>query len=290
MEEVLIDLHLKKNIHTSNGIEVLELKLSIPKFGFVTFFGKTGVGKTTLLRMIAGLTKPDSGYIKVNNEYWFDSAKKINVKPQKRNIGFVFQDYALFPNMTVKEHLLYAQYTNEKTYVSDLLDVFQLKGLCNRKPAKLSGGQQQRLAVARALARKPQILLLDEPLSALDSEIRETLQHEILDAHHKYSATTVLVTHDLNEVYKLSDYVYVIDDGKVCKHGRPDDVFSNYSNNSNIQFEAKILRIDNRTLTIETNNTITTIEVSDSEARNLKVNDKILITAKSANLTIKNIS
>jgi molybdate transport system ATP-binding protein len=289
MEEVLIDLHVKKNIHTTNGNEVLELKLTIPKFGFVTFFGKSGVGKTTLLRMIAGLSNPDSGYIKVNNEYWFDSSKKINVKPQKRNIGFVFQDYALFPNMTVKEHLLYAQYYKEKAHVSELLETFHLKGLCNRKPAKLSGGQQQRLAVARALARKPQILLLDEPLSALDSEIRETLQQEILQAHKKYSATTVLVTHDLDEVYKLSDYVYIIDNGKISEQGMPNDVFRNKNLNSNLQFEAKILRIEDRILTIENNNTITKIEVSESEARSLKVNDKILITAEAVNLMIKNI-
>ena len=114
MEEILIDLHVKKIIHTSEGKEVLDLNLIVPKYGFVAIFGKSGVGKTTLLRMIAGLTAPDSGYIRVNNETWFDSSRKINLKPQKRNIGFVFQDYALFPNMTVKEHLLYAQYYREK--------------------------------------------------------------------------------------------------------------------------------------------------------------------------------
>jgi len=112
-----------------------------------------------------------------------------------------------------------------REYVSELLDNFHLRGLCERKPAKLSGGQQQRLATARALARKPQILLLDEPLSALDSETRSNLQHEILQAHKRYSATTLLVSHDLDEISRLSDYVYIIDNGKIRRQGRPKEVF-----------------------------------------------------------------
>lgn len=239
MEEVLIELDVKKTIHTSEGKEVLELKLTVPRHGFISIYGKSGVGKTTLLRMIAGLTQPDSGYIRVNGEAWFDSKQKINLKPQKRNIGYVFQDYALFPNMTVKEHLLYAQFYKEKDYVSELLDSFHLKGLCERKPSKLSGGQQQRLATARALARKPQILLLDEPLSALDSETRESLQFEILQAHKKYEATTLLVSHDLNEICKLSDYVYIIENLRINRHGNPSVLFP--GNNSTSLFNSRIM-------------------------------------------------
>ena len=289
MEEVLIDLHVKKLIHTTNGNESLELKLTIPLFGFVTFFGKSGVGKTTLLRMIAGLTNPDSGYIRVNNEIWFDSEKKINIKPQQRNIGFVFQDYALFPNMTVKEHLLYAQYYNERGYVSELLDIFHLKGLCEQKPAKLSGGQQQRLAVARALARKPKILLLDEPLSALDYETRTNLQNEILLAHKNFAATTLLVSHDINEIVKLSDYVYCLENGAITNQGYPKNVFYNTNNIAKLQVEAKILNIENTVLTIAVNDTISTIVVSESETKNLKVNDKIIISTQVIKPTISKI-
>lgn len=227
MEEVLIDLHVTKNIHTASGSEVLDIRLQVPRFGFITLFGRSGGGKTTLLRMIAGLMKPDSGYIRVGNETWFDSERKIFVKPQQRNIGFVFQDYALFPNMTLKEHLLYAQPEKERKYVSDLLDVFHLKGFCKIKPGKLSGGQQQRLAVARALARKPQILLLDEPLSAVDSETRDLLQSELIQAHQMFRATTLLVSHDINEVVRLSEYVYVINNGKIIRQGKPDEIFNN---------------------------------------------------------------
>ncbi len=289
MAEILIDIHVNKLIHTSNGNELLELNFTVPRNGFVTFFGKSGVGKTTLLRMIAGLTNPDFGYIKVNNEIWFDSEKKINLKTQQRSLGFVFQDYALFPNMTVKEHLLYAQPTKETKYISELLEIFHLKGLCNRKPMKLSGGQQQRLAVARALARKPQILLLDEPLSALDNETRINLQKEILQAHEAISATTLLVSHDINEVVKLSDHVYVIENGKIIKDGSPESIFDTEKIQAKFQIAAKILKIEHTILTVSTNENITTMEVSVEEANNLKINDEILITVNAVNPTFSKL-
>ncbi len=221
MEELLIDMHVTKKIHTSNGTEILDVELKISKYQLVTLFGKSGAGKTTVLKIIAGLLSVDSGYIKVGDDVWLDSTQKINLRPQKRNIGFVFQDYALFPNMTVKENLLYAYPHQEKNYVSELLDIFHLKGLCERRPNQLSGGQQQRLAVARALARKPKILLLDEPLSALDYDTRKILQDEIILAHKNFNATTILVSHDINEVVKLSDYMYIMHDGKIVKNGTP---------------------------------------------------------------------
>jgi molybdate transport system ATP-binding protein len=289
MAEILIDLNIKKQIHTSAGAENLEVSLQIPKYGFVTLFGKSGVGKTTLLRIIAGLTKADSGFVKVADNSWFDSSKKINIRPQKRNIGFVFQDYALFPNMTVKEHLLFAQPKSEHKYVSQLLETFHLKGLCERKPAQLSGGQQQRLAVARALARKPEILLLDEPLSALDSETRSLLQHEIISAHRNFNATTLLVSHDVNEVFKLSDYVYIIENGVIHKQGTPREIFEGIKINSKIVLNGKIIKIDNTLLTVSINNTIIMLSVSESEAQILKPGDSIEITALATNPMIRKI-
>lgn len=281
MEKFLIDLAFKKKIHTANGYENLELKIQIPEFSFVTIFGKSGVGKTTLLRILAGLAIPDSGYIKVDGEIWFDSSRNINLKPQKRNIGFVFQDYALFPNMTVKEHIVFAQPQIEKENVVKLLEMFQLKGLCDRKPAQLSGGQQQRLAVARALARNPKILLLDEPLSALDNDTRNILQHEIMQAHKNFSATTLLVSHDINEVFKLSDYVYVIENGTIQKQGKPNEIFDSTRINTKIQLTAKILNIENNVITLTYNNIITKIETKD--AHKYKINDSITVTAKAIN-------
>ena len=278
MEELLIEIKVKKTIFTTSGNEILDIDISIPKNGFITFFGKSGVGKTTLLRIIAGLTKPDSGYIKVGDEVWFDSDLKINIKPQNRNIGFVFQDYALFPNMTVKEHLLFAQPTKDSKYVSTLLDVFHLKGLCNRKPNKLSGGQQQRLAVARALARKPQILLLDEPLSALDTETRLILQDEIIQAHTDFNTTTILVSHDINEVVKLSNYVYVIEDGKIQKQGNPTEVFQNLESCEKNQVVGSIVNIENDVITVSSEGTIAKVAVSVEESKKLKIDDKGIIT------------
>lgn len=276
MEKFLIDINISKKIHTSNGFENLEVAIQIPEFQLVAIFGKSGVGKTTLLRILAGLTKPDKGYIKIGNEIWFDSEKRINIKPQKRNIGFVFQDYALFPNMTVREHLLFAQPKIEKDYITKLLEVFQLDGLHERKPAKLSGGQQQRLALARAFARKPRILLLDEPLSALDNTTRNILQDEIMQAHKDFSATTLLVSHDINEVLKLSDYVYVIDDGKVKKSGKPSEIFNQTPINPPIQFSAKIINIENNVLIINYNDKA--IKLETKEAGKYKIGDTIVIT------------
>ncbi|MEI7594987.1 MAG: ABC transporter ATP-binding protein [Bacteroidota bacterium] len=282
MDEILIEIKIKKNIFTTNGNEVLDVDISIPKNGFITFFGKSGVGKTTILRILAGLTKPDSGFIKVGNEVWFDSFLKINLKPQFRNIGFVFQDYALFPNMSVKEQLLFAQPTQDSKYVSELLDVFHLKGLCNRKPNKLSGGQQQRLAVARALARKPEILLLDEPLSALDSETRLVLQNEIFQAHKNFNTTTILVSHDINEVLKLSDYVYIIDNGKIKKHGMPNEIFNIAPAKTKTQIIGKIINIENNVLTISNNEA--TINITADDSNTFKINDKIIISTLETNI------
>jgi molybdate transport system ATP-binding protein len=253
MEKALIDLHLIKNIHTIEGKIKLDISLEIPEYGFITLFGKSGVGKTTILRMISGLTDPDSGYIKVGNENWFDSSNNVNIKTQARNIGFVFQDYALFPNMTVEEHLYYAQTQRDVNHVNELLDIFNLEGLKKRKPDTLSGGQKQRVAVARALARKPQILLLDEPLSALDGETRQILQQEIITAHKSFLATTILVSHDIDEISRLTDKVYVIDNGKIIDSGKPEIVFDNKGIGKGLSVNGKIISIRENELTININ-------------------------------------
>ena len=224
MEEILIDIDIQKEMHTVEGRQMLDVKLKIPKQGFVSLFGKSGAGKTTILRIISGLTKPDSGRIVIGRRVWFDSASKIDIKPRERSIGFVFQDYALFPNMTVKQQLEYARGEKDEAYITELLNTFDLSGLSSRKPAFLSGGQKQRLAVARALARKPEILLLDEPLSALDQETRQILQKEIISIHRKFNTTTLMVSHDINEILYLSDYVYKIDNGKIIKSGSAGEV------------------------------------------------------------------
>jgi molybdate transport system ATP-binding protein len=183
---------------------VLDLDLTIEKGQFVTLFGESGAGKTSTLRMLSGLLKPDSGTITVGNSTWFDSSRGIDLKPQQRKVGYVFQDYALFPNMTVLQNLEYALQKNQDNgKIRELLEFAELDELQHRSPETLSGGQKQRVALARALVQRPEILILDEPLSALDLKMRIKLQEYLLKVHKTYNLTTILVSHDIGEIVKL---------------------------------------------------------------------------------------
>jgi molybdate transport system ATP-binding protein len=191
----------------------------------VTLFGPSGAGKSTLLRLLAGLATPSSGRLVVDGEVWFDSTAGINKPAQQRAIGMVFQDYALFPNMSVRENLLFAAGKREQTWVEELLELTGLSALAGRRPSALSGGQQQRVALARALARKPRLLLLDEPLSALDAGLRLRLQQEIASLHRRFGLTTILVSHDVAEVYRLAEQVLLCEHGRIVRQDTPQAVF-----------------------------------------------------------------
>jgi molybdate transport system ATP-binding protein len=210
----MIHINVEKTMLTSTGKRTLQVDTQIPAHELVAVFGKSGAGKTTLLRMIAGLTAPDSGMIQIGEQLVFDSSRKINRKPQQRNIGFMFQDYALFPNMTVEENIRFAR-KDDRAFVNHLIEILGLETFRRQKPAKLSGGQQQRVALARSLARKPDILLLDEPLSSLDEEMRLSLQDEILKLHRLFGFTTLMVSHDKEEVERMSSRVLNIDGEKI---------------------------------------------------------------------------
>ncbi|HEX3006988.1 MAG TPA: ATP-binding cassette domain-containing protein, partial [Bacteroidales bacterium] len=191
MENKTLSIYIGKEIATSGGRLTFKVKTSVTPGELVALFGPSGAGKTTLLRMLAGLTSPDWGEIRFGDDIWFDAAKGIFMPPQKRNIGFMFQDYALFPNMTVRENILYAQSAHDHRRVDCLINSFGLGEFVNRRPSKLSGGQKQRVALARALAREPKLLLLDEPLSALDAGLRGSLQNEIRKTHLQFKTTTL---------------------------------------------------------------------------------------------------
>jgi molybdate transport system ATP-binding protein len=280
----MIKLDLQKTIRTTQGNELLDVQLDIWENELITLFGKSGAGKTTLLRMIAGLAAPEKGFLQVGDEIWFDSTKKISLKTQKRNIGFVFQDYALFPNMTVEGHLLFAQGEKDTESAHTLLDIFHLTGLNDRKPAMLSGGQKQRLAVARALARKPAILLLDEPLSALDEETRLLLQDEIIQAHKTLGSTTILVSHDKAEVVRLSDKVYNIEFGKITASGPADDFFEN--NTPRGSFTAQVMETSGENIVVMINGEKVTIKNSNNNHA-VKIGDNLLLRFTDRGLSIE---
>lgn len=191
----------------------------------VALFGPSGSGKSTLLRLLAGLETPECGRLVVDGEVWFDSAAGINKPVQQRAIGMVFQDYALFPNMSVRDNLLFAAGRKEQAWVDKLLQLTGLTELAGRRPGALSGGQQQRVALARALARKPRLLLLDEPLSALDTSLRHHLQQEIAALQRRFGLSTVLVSHDVAEVYRLTQRVLLTEHGRITRQDTPQAVF-----------------------------------------------------------------
>ena len=172
-ESIYIDV--RKEMTTTEGKNMLNIRREISGGDFICLVGHSGSGKTTLLRILSGLLTPDEGVIRVGGKTWFDSTARINLKPQQRSIAYMFQDLALFPNMTVAQNIGYAQRAHNPTHINELLDIFGMKGMATQKPGKLSGGQKQRVALARALASSPQILLLDEPLSSIDQEMREAL-------------------------------------------------------------------------------------------------------------------
>lgn len=212
---IRIDAQKKLSSATSDSY-LLNVSLEIKSGERLTFYGPSGAGKTTILRMIAGLTMPDKGSITVNGTIYFDSVQKINLPTQKRNIGMVFQEHNLFPNMTVTENLRFALSKNEsEDIISDVLEITELTNLKNQRPHLLSGGQKQRVALARALVRKPDLLLLDEPFSSLDSKIRRKLQQQIVEFQNKFKFTAILVSHDVAEVQNVSTRVVVIENGVV---------------------------------------------------------------------------
>ncbi len=226
----MIEIKLEKVLHAASGKMMLDLDCKIDKGSFVSIYGESGAGKTSLLRMIAGLMRPDEGSLLVDGQTWYNKEAKINRAPQERRLGFVFQDYALFPNMTVRENLEFALTAHQTgKIIGELIELMELGELQVRKPKSLSGGQQQRVALARALVQRPNILLLDEPLSALDAKMRERLQEHLLQVHREYQLTTLLVSHNKQEIFKLCDQVIAIEKGKIVFTGSPTSFFGRTS-------------------------------------------------------------
>jgi ABC-type sulfate/molybdate transport systems ATPase subunit len=208
----------------------LQVELSAEQ-GIIGILGASGSGKSMLLNCIAGLIRPDEGEIILNGKTFFDSAKKINLPPQQRKVGFLFQNYALFPHMTVAENIAFAlgdlTRTDAEKRVAVLIDRLHLHNMEKRYPSQISGGQQQRVALARAMAVEPEILLLDEPFSALDDYLRTQMMKEMLASLKGFEGSTLFVTHNIEEAYRLCDDIAIINTGRVDSFGSKRDLFEN---------------------------------------------------------------
>ena len=200
-----------------------ELQIPATEFSVTVLFGPSGCGKSTVLRCLAGLERPESGNTSFLNEIWFDAEQRVNRSPQDRGIGYMFQEYALFPHLTVEQNIEYglkpSQPTGWRQTVAKIIERFELTSLKHRLPLQISGGQQQRVALARSLVKRPRLLLLDEPLSALDSELRETLRCEMRNILSDLRIPVILVTHDRREAMAIADRVIVMNAGRMLHSG-----------------------------------------------------------------------
>lgn len=282
----MIEIDIKKELHGSQGAMNLDVNLNINNKDFIALTGLSGSGKTTLLRSLAGLEKVD-GIIKVDNEIWQDEKEFLPV--QKRKIGFVFQDYALFPNMTVIENLFFVN--NDKELANHLLKITDLEALANRLPNSLSGGQKQRVSLCRAMMNRPKLLLMDEPLSALDPSMRLKLQDEILQLHKEFETTTILVSHDPSEIYKLSNRVIVLKDGNVIDDGDAKSVLLKTSGSAKFSFEGKLLdiiKVDVINIAIVAiGQQLVEVTITSNEAKDLVVGQDVRVSTKAFAPSIK---
>jgi molybdate transport system ATP-binding protein len=275
----MITLDISKELLGSLGKMDLEVNVSIEKQSFVALSGQSGSGKTTLLRILAGL-EPAQGRIVVEDEVWLDEKKSL--PPQKRGIGFVFQDYALFPNMSVIDNLMFVK--KDVRLATHLLDMTELSELAHRSVMSLSGGQKQRVSVCRAMMNRPKLLLMDEPLSALDPSMRTKLQHEILALHKEFETTTIMVSHDPSEIYRLSNRVIVLSQGKVCADGDAKRVLLKTQGSQKFSFDGELLdimKVDVIYIAIVSiGQQIVEIVLDESEATALHVGDVVSVSTK----------
>jgi len=275
----MIKIAIDKKLQGANGAMSLNVELEICEGEFLALSGKSGSGKTTLLRILAGLESA-RGSIDVAGEKWLSSKRAL--PPQKRKIGYVFQDYALFPNMTVEENLLFVN--QDKALAEQLLKITELSELKERLPNTLSGGQQQRVSLCRAMMNRPRLLLMDEPLSALDPEMRTTLQNEILRLHKDFGTTTIMVSHDPSEMYRLASRVVVLEHGSVINEGDPKKILLKTQGSQKFSFEGELLDISKVDVIyvaiVSIGQQLVEVVVSSEEAAHLTIGQRVTVSTK----------
>ena len=290
----MIELDIHKALNGTNGIINLHVEFYVAKGSFLTLYGASGVGKTSILKVIAGLVHPDGGKITCGEQVWYDHDKKIMVSPQKRNIGFVFQDYALMPHMTVRQNLEFALRSgSDSNMVDELIDIMELGELRYQKPSRLSGGQQQRLALARAVVSTPGLLLLDEPLSALDISMRSKLLTYLRLVHDRNELTTIMVSHDPEEILKLSDTLVEVRDGSTSRPVAVVDYFGGGQTSAKFSFTGQVLDIQSEdviyVVTVKVGQEKVRVVADRLEVENMHIGDKVMVASKAFNPVIKKL-
>ena len=284
----MIKIDISKKLHGANGEMDLKINLEIKQGEFVALAGLSGSGKTTLLRILAGL-EDAKGTLEIDNNIWLN--EKFCLASQKREIGFVFQDYALFPNFSVLDNLLYVN--KDKELANYLLKMTELEELKNRFPLTLSGGQKQRVSLCRALMNRPKILLMDEPLSALDSNMRTKLQNEILTLHKEFNTTTIMVSHDPSEIYRLANRVVILNFGGIINDGTPKDILLKTKGSQKFSFEGELLDIVKvdviHIAIVSIGQQLVEVVVSKEEVKNLKIGQKVSLSTKAFSPTIQGL-
>jgi len=231
---MMIKIQIEKKLIGAQKDFTLSINKQIDSGDFVAIFGKSGAGKTTILRILAGLEQPEKGIIQVEDKVWVERSEKKVVPVKNRNIGFVAQQSILFPNMNVKEQLTFSKGINtDLRLLEEVVSIMKIDNLLSANPNKLSGGQKQRISLARAIIQKPKILLLDEPFVALDYGMKQELIQLTKKITNQYKITTIFVSHDPVEIIQLANRIWVLENGRIQNDGNPKDLLSNFLNSLN---------------------------------------------------------
>ena len=299
MAEVSLELKEIKKSFTEGEAVLDNISLEISKGEFITLLGSSGCGKTTTLRIIAGLEQPDAGSV------WLDGREVTGLEPNQRDVNTVFQNYALFPHMNVAENIGYGLKLKKvpkseiRKKVSQMLELVQLEGYEKRKPSELSGGQKQRVAIARALVNNPKVLLLDEPLGALDLQLRRAMQIELKHLQKKLGITFIYITHDQEEAINMSDRIAVMRDGRIEQIGTPDEIYNHpktsyvatFVGNANILHgAAESIQGENAIVKIGNDKVIVKLETSQQNTgakQHLTAGENVTLAVRSENILLQ---
>ena len=281
----MITIDISKSLKGPEGPFILHADFDLEQGEFLGIFGPSGAGKTSILKMISGLMTPEGGAIEVDGQSWFRSG--LNLKTSQRSIGYVFQEYALFPNMTVGQNIAFGMQDKSSQFVHELSELVGLNHLIDQKPDSLSGGQQQRVALARAIARKPSILLLDEPFSSLDEDMRSSLQEVTIELHRRFRTTSIIVSHDIGELFKLTSRIMELENGQLREIKSADELFTDRSISGKFKFTGQIIEIMKadavHTIQVLIGNNLIKVVITNEEAKELEVGDRVLVVSKAFN-------